>query len=145
MGDRVGVYFHLGNGLKVLSIATWRPNRDRSRRFGYDSPQTVYDEILAAFPVILLLIFMVAGIYFMKELLLFTFTKILLKVRSKILLSLLFSFTAAFLSAFLDALTVTAVIISVAVGFFRFTTRSHQASNLLMTMNTERRLNFRGE
>jgi len=61
---------------------------------------------------------MVAGIYFMKELLLFTFTKILLKVRSKILLSLLFSFTAAFLSAFLDALTVTAVIISVAVGFF---------------------------
>ena len=36
MGDRVGVYFHLGNGLKVLSIATWRPNRDRSRRFGYD-------------------------------------------------------------------------------------------------------------
>ena len=82
------------------------------------SPQTVYDEILAAFPVILLLIFMVAGIYFMKELLLFTFTKILLKVRSKILLSLLFSFTAAFLSAFLDGLTVTAVIISVAVGFF---------------------------
>ena len=85
---------------------------------GMTSPQTVYDEILAAFPVILLLIFMVAGIYFMKELLLFTFTKILLKVRSKILLSLLFSFTAAFLSAFLDALTVTAVIISVAVGFF---------------------------
>jgi NhaB family Na+:H+ antiporter len=39
-------------------------------------------------------------------------------VRSKILLSLMFSFTAAFLSAFLDALTVTAVIITVAVGFF---------------------------
>ena len=103
---------------------------------GLTSPQTVYDEILAAFPVILLLIFMVAGIYFMKELLLFTFTKILLKIRSKILLSLLFSFTAAFLSAFLDALTVTAVIISVLSAFFRFTTRSHQASNLLMTMNT---------
>ena len=85
---------------------------------GMTSPQTVYDEVVAAFPVLLLLIFMVAGIYFMKELLLFTFTKILLKVRSKILLSLLFSFTAAFLSAFLDALTVTAVIISVAVGFF---------------------------
>ena len=85
---------------------------------GMTSPQTVYDEVLAAFPVLLLLIFMVAGIYFMKELLLFTFTKILLKVRAKILLSLLFSFTAAFLSAFLDALTVTAVIISVAVGFF---------------------------
>ncbi|MDH3752152.1 MAG: sodium/proton antiporter, partial [Gammaproteobacteria bacterium] len=46
------------------------------------------------------------------------FTKILLGVRSKVLLSVLFSFTAAVLSAFLDALTVTAVIITVAVGFY---------------------------
>ncbi len=85
---------------------------------GMTSPDTVKDEILAAFPVVLLLIFMVAGIYFMKELLLFTFTKILLKIRSKYLISFLFSFVAAFLSAFLDALTVTAVVISVAVGFY---------------------------
>ena len=85
---------------------------------GMTTPDTVKDEILAAFPVILLLVFMVAGIYFMKELLLFTFTKILLRVRSKILLSLMFSFVAAVLSAFLDALTVTAVVISVAVGFY---------------------------
>ena len=34
------------------------------------------------------------------------------------ILSFLFSFTAAFLSAFLDALTVTAVLISVAIGFY---------------------------
>jgi NhaB family Na+:H+ antiporter len=66
----------------------------------------------------MLLMFMVAGIYFLREMLLFTFTKILLGVRSKILLSLMFSFAAAFLSAFLDALTVTAVIITVAVGFY---------------------------
>ena len=33
--------------------------------------------------MILLLMFMVAGIYFMKDLLLFVFTKILLNVRSK--------------------------------------------------------------
>ncbi len=85
---------------------------------GMTTPDTVKDEILAAFPVVLLLIFMVAGIFFMKELLLFTFTKILLKVRSKYLISFLFSFVAAFLSAFLDALTVTAVVISVAVGFY---------------------------
>jgi NhaB family Na+:H+ antiporter len=62
--------------------------------------------------------FMVAGIYFLREMLLFTFTKILLGVRSKVLLSLMFSFTAAFLSAFLDALTVTAVVITVAAGFY---------------------------
>jgi NhaB family Na+:H+ antiporter len=62
--------------------------------------------------------FMVAGIYFMKELLLFVFTKILLRVRSKKMLSLLFCSVAALLSAFLDALTVTAVLISVSVGFY---------------------------
>jgi NhaB family Na+:H+ antiporter len=39
-------------------------------------------------------------------------------VRSKILLSLLFSGVAAVLSAFLDALTVTAVVITVASGFY---------------------------
>lgn len=85
---------------------------------GMTSPQMVFDETAANFEVILLLMFMVAGIYFMKELLLFVFTRILLNVRSKILLSLLFSLVAAFLSAFLDALTVTAVLISVGVGFF---------------------------
>ena len=85
---------------------------------GMASPENVYEEALKNFPVIMLLMFMVAGIYFLREMLLFTFTKILLKVRSKVLLSLLFSFSAAFLSAFLDALTVTAVIITVAVGFF---------------------------
>jgi NhaB family Na+:H+ antiporter len=39
-------------------------------------------------------------------------------VRSKIITSLAFTFSAAFLSAFLDALTVIAVIISVATGFY---------------------------
>ncbi|MFT5218384.1 MAG: NhaB family Na+:H+ antiporter [Planctomycetota bacterium] len=85
---------------------------------GMTSPEAVYQETIANFEVILLLMFMVAGIYFMRDLLLFTFTKILLSIKSKPLLSFLFSITAAFLSAFLDALTVTAVLISVAVGFF---------------------------
>ena len=53
---------------------------------GLASSEDVYHEILINFPVILLLIFMVAGIYFLKELLLFIFTKILLGVRSKVLL-----------------------------------------------------------
>src|SRR5210317_2245837 len=85
---------------------------------GLASPEMVFHEAEVNFPVIMLLMFMVAGIYFLREFLLFTFTKILLGVKSKMLLSLLFSFTAAFLSAFLDALTVTAVIITVAVGFY---------------------------
>ncbi|WP_022662982.1 sodium/proton antiporter NhaB [Paucidesulfovibrio longus] len=85
---------------------------------GMTSPETVYHEALNNFPVILLLIFMVAGIHFMKELLQFTFTKLLVKIQSKIAISLLFCFAGAFLSAFLDALTVTAVIIAVAYGFY---------------------------
>jgi NhaB family Na+:H+ antiporter len=82
------------------------------------SPSTILHEIEGNLEVILLLIFMVAGIYFMRDLLLFTFTKILIKIRSKIILSLLFCFAGAILSAFLDALTVTAVLISVAIGFY---------------------------
>ncbi len=85
---------------------------------GLASPGTVFHEVENNFEVILLLIFMVAGIYFMRGLLLFVFTKLLLKVHSKLLLSLLFSMTTAFLSAFLDALTVTAVLIGVCVGFY---------------------------
>lgn len=85
---------------------------------GMTSPESVFTETAANFEVILLLMFMVAGIYFMKDLLLFVFTKILLGVRSKVLLSFLFSVVAAVLSAFLDALTVTAVLITVGVGFY---------------------------
>ena len=84
---------------------------------GMTTPSHVFKEVAANFPVVLLLVFMVAGIYFMKELLLFTFTKILLSVRNKRMLAFLFCFVGAVLSAFLDALTVTAVVISVAVGF----------------------------
>ena len=85
---------------------------------GMTSSKMVLHEIEANLEVILLLIFMVAGIYFMKQLLLFLFTKLLTKVRSKAILSLSFCFAAAILSAFLDALTVIAVVISVAIGFY---------------------------
>ncbi len=86
---------------------------------GLTSPESVYNETVTALPVLLLLIFMVAGIYFLKELLLTTFTKILLGVRSQLLLSLLVCFTAAVLSAFLDALTVLAVLITIGAGFYQ--------------------------
>ncbi|WP_027721600.1 sodium/proton antiporter NhaB [Maridesulfovibrio zosterae] len=85
---------------------------------GLTSPETIYHEALNNFEVILLLIFMVAGIYFMKDFLQFTFTRILVRVQSKTLISLLFCIAGAFLSAFLDALTVTAVIIAVAYSFY---------------------------
>lgn len=85
---------------------------------GLTSPESVFHETEANFEVILLLIFMVAGIYFMKDFLQFTFTRILTRTQSKVTLSLMFCFLGAFLSAFLDALTVTAVIIAVAFSFY---------------------------
>ncbi|PKG59133.1 sodium/proton antiporter [Shewanella sp. Choline-02u-19] len=85
---------------------------------GMTSPSQVLHEIEANLEVLLLLIFMVAGIYFMKQLLLFAFTKMITKVRSKVAVSIMFCVASAFLSAFLDALTVIAVIIAVAVGFY---------------------------
>lgn len=82
------------------------------------TPKHAYHEIEANLEVILLLVFMVAGIYFMKPLLMYIFSKAFTKIKSKLVLSLLFVFLAAVLSAFLDALTVTAVLISVTVGFY---------------------------
>ncbi|MGL5596668.1 MAG: sodium/proton antiporter NhaB [Aeromonas sp.] len=93
---------------------------------GMTSADQVKHELVANIEVLLLLVFMVAGIYFMKQLLLYVFTKLLIGVRSKVLLSLSFCLVSAFLSAFLDALTVIAVVISVATGFYAI---YHQVSS----------------
>ena len=82
------------------------------------TPKNAYHEVEQNLEVVLLLVFMVAGIYFMKPLLMYIFSKVFTKIKSKLILSVLFVFLSAVLSAFLDALTVTAVLISVAVGFY---------------------------
>lgn len=86
---------------------------------GLTSPAAVYTETVAALPVILLLMFMVTGIVFLKDLLLLIFTRILLGLRSQTALALIFCATAALLSAFLDALTVLAMVITVGTGFYQ--------------------------
>jgi NhaB family Na+:H+ antiporter len=85
---------------------------------GLTTPESVYEEVTHAFPVILLLIFMVAGIYFLRDLLLYVFTRLILRVRSREVLALTFCATTALLSAFLDALTVVAVAVTVGMGFY---------------------------
>ena len=95
---------------------------------GLTSPHNAYHEVDANLEVILLLVFMVAGIYFMKPLLMYIFSKIFIKVQSKVMLSFLFVILAAILSAFLDALTVTAVLISVSVGFYGIYHKIHSGS-----------------
>jgi hypothetical protein len=57
---------------------------------GLTTPESVYEEVTGAFPVILLLIFMVAGIYFLRDLLLFVFTRLILRIRSRESLALMF-------------------------------------------------------
>ena len=97
---------------------------------GLTSPETVWFEIQQNLGVIMLLVFMVSFIYFMKPLLIFLFGKILLKVRNKIVLSLMFSISAALLSAFLDALTVMAVLITVFVALYGVYEKVHSTLNI---------------
>jgi NhaB family Na+:H+ antiporter len=85
---------------------------------GMTTPLAVYQEVVRGFDVILLLIFMVAGISFLKDLLLYMVTKLVVKIRSKMLLMLSFTSVTVALSAFLDALTGIAIIITVAKGFY---------------------------
>ena len=66
--------------------------------------------------ILLLVIFMVACVHFLKNLLLWIFTNLLIKVRSKVLLSVGIMLVSAIMSAFMDALSVSAVLISVCSG-----------------------------
>jgi NhaB family Na+:H+ antiporter len=83
------------------------------------SADSAYHEIAGALPVLLLLIFMLAGIYFLKDLLLYAFTRVLLGVRSQLLLSMLVFALTLVLAAFLNAITVLAVIVTIASGFYQ--------------------------
>ncbi len=78
----------------------------------------VKHELIANIDVILLLMFMLGGIHFVRDFLLFIFTKILVKVRNGILIAFLFCFVSGTLAAFVDALTVLAVIISICMGLY---------------------------
>jgi NhaB family Na+:H+ antiporter len=109
------------------------------------TPEHSYVELEQNLEVILLLMFMVAAIYFMKPLLMFIFSKIFTKVKSKMALSLLFAILSAVLSAFLDALTVTAVLISVSVGFYGVYHKIHSSDLDLDVDGTLDRTQLSGE
>ena len=85
---------------------------------GITTPQTIYNEVNANLPTVLLLIFMVAGIYYLKDVLSLLFTKLFLKFRKKWQISLVFCIVSAATAAFLDALTLLAVLIAVCFNFY---------------------------
>ncbi|CAM1341370.1 sodium/proton antiporter NhaB [Tenacibaculum amylolyticum] len=120
--------FTLAMALKCYPLQSGGLLAIEALALGLTTPKNAYHEVDQNLEVVLLLVFMVAGIYFMKPLLMYIFSKVFTKIKSKLILSLLFVFLAAVLSAFLDALTVTAVLISVAVGFYGVYHKIHSSS-----------------
>jgi NhaB family Na+:H+ antiporter len=85
---------------------------------GITTPGGVYKEVAGNLPTLLLLIFMVASVYYVKDVFFLIFTKIFLSIRRKHVLSFLFFAISAVVSAFLDALTLMAVIIAACSNFY---------------------------
>ena len=107
---------------------------------GLTSPDTVWKEVIDNLPTLFLLIFMIAGIYFIKDIILVLVTKLFLSIRKKHILSLTFCFICACLSAFLGLITLAAI--TVAVGFNFYTIYYKVASNNVA--NEEEFEEFRG-
>jgi Na+/H+ antiporter NhaB len=83
---------------------------------GLAKAETMKYEVEHNLNVLLLVAFMVACIHFLKNLLLWVFTELLIQINSKTVMSVLIMFLTAVLSAFLDALSVAAVLVSVCTG-----------------------------
>ncbi|PCH60906.1 MAG: sodium/proton antiporter [SAR86 cluster bacterium] len=79
---------------------------------------TVYEEVEHGLPVILLVIFMVAGVHFLREMLFRIMNKVLLGIKSRVVMNTVTIVVVAVLSAFLDALTILAVLIAIATSFY---------------------------
>lgn len=96
---------------------------------GLTSPATFYEEVLHGLPVILLVMFMVAAVYFLRDFLFLVLTRILLGIRSRVARAFVICAAVALLSAFLDALTVLAVLLTVGLGFYEIYHRASSAAH----------------
>ena len=106
---------------------------------GLTNTDVVFNEVVGNIPTLLLLIFMVAAIYYIKDVLFIAITKLLLGIRKKYFLALVFSLICASLSAFLDALTLVAIAIAVCFNFYAIYHRVESGSG-----NEEEFEEFRG-
>ena len=85
---------------------------------GLTSTQAVYKEVEHGLPVLLLVIFMVAGVHFLRGMLYRMISHILLGIQSRVKLNFAIIVVVAICSAFLDALTILAVLVAVCIGFY---------------------------
>lgn len=77
-----------------------------------------YEEVEKGLPVILLVIFMVAGVNFLRDMLFHLINKMVLGIKSRIVMNFSTIVAVAILSAFLDALTILAILVAIATGFY---------------------------
>lgn len=84
---------------------------------GLTSPETVYAEVQHGLPVLMLVIFMVASVHFLRDFLFMVLTRVLLGIDGRVTRAFAVCASVALLSSFLDALTVLAVLITVGIGF----------------------------
>ncbi len=78
----------------------------------------VFEEVEHGLPVILLVIFMVAGVHFLRDVLFRLINHVLLGIKSRVVMNLVTIIFVAVLSAFLDALTILAVLVAIATSFY---------------------------
>jgi len=78
----------------------------------------VYEEVEHGLPVVLLVIFMVAGVHFLRDVLFRTINHLLLGIQSRLIVNVTTLIFVAILSAFLDALTILAILIAIATSFY---------------------------
>jgi Na+:H+ antiporter, NhaB family len=85
---------------------------------GLTDTHAVYREVEHGLPVLLLVIFMVAGVHFLRGMLYRMISHMLLGIRSRVALNLVTIIVVSVCSAFLDALTILAVLVAVSIGFY---------------------------
>ena len=78
----------------------------------------LYEEVEHGLPVILLVIFMVAGVHFLRDMLFSLINHVLLGIKSRLIMNVVTIVFVSVLSAFLDALTILAVLVAIATGFY---------------------------
>jgi len=79
---------------------------------------TVYEEVEHGLPVILLVIFMVAGVHFLRDVLFRLINHVLMQQHSNMVVNTVTLVVVSILSAFLDALTILAILIAITTSFY---------------------------
>ncbi len=104
--------------------------------FGLTDTQSIYVEVQNGLSVIFLVIFMVAGIHFLRDMLFLLFSRAIVWLGSPLRLIVGVSSATAVLSAFLDALTIMAILLTIAGGFHE--TFRNAANNSGSAISTEK-------